>query len=121
MPPASSRSSLIASWASSRACAISWAALAGSVSSRASARPEREGDGDQALLRAVVEVALDPPALRVGGVDDALPRVAQVVHALAQRARALVFGGLTREADLAHHSLQRIRAADRLPSHSGVV
>ncbi|HTE63610.1 MAG TPA: hypothetical protein VK631_24855, partial [Solirubrobacteraceae bacterium] len=32
--------------------------------------PERDGHRDQPLLRAVVEVALDPPALGVGGGDD---------------------------------------------------
>ena len=53
---------------------------------------EREGHGDHPLLGAVMEVALDPPALGVGGVDDALPGAAQVVHAGAQRARSPLFG-----------------------------
>ena len=63
---------------------------------------ERHGDRDEPLLRAVVEVALDPPALGVGGGDDALARVAQVIHADAQRARAPLLGGLAGEEHLAH-------------------
>ena len=38
------------------------------------AHPERE----QPLLRAVVEVALQPPALLVAGADDPRPRIAQL-------------------------------------------
>ena len=94
MPRASSRSSLIASCASSRAWAISGAALAGSLASRDSASPSISDEGDQALLRAVVQVALDPPALGVRGRDDALPRAVQVVHAFAQGARTSRFSGL---------------------------
>jgi hypothetical protein len=36
---------------------------------------ERHSDADQALLRTVVQVTLDPPPLGIGGSDDALPRV----------------------------------------------
>ena len=64
--------------------------------------PERDGHGDHPLLSPVVQVALDPPALGVGGRDDPLPGVAEVVHALAQRACAPMLGRLAREADLAH-------------------
>ena len=32
--------------------------------------PQLQRDGDEALLRAVVEVALEPPALGVPGLDD---------------------------------------------------
>jgi hypothetical protein len=39
-----------------------------------------ERQGDEALLRAIVEVALDPPALRVRRLDDAGARVAEVRH-----------------------------------------
>ena len=53
-------------------------------------------------MRAVVEVALDPAALGVGGGDDPVPGVAEVVHALAQRARPSLLGGLAREEDLPH-------------------
>ena len=71
--------------------------------------PERERQRDQPLLGAVVEVALDPPALGVGGVDDPLARVAQDVDAIAQRARTLALGRLAGEQDrLAHRTLQRI-------------
>jgi hypothetical protein len=83
--------------------------------------PQDQCEGDQALLRAVVEVALDPPALRVGGVDDALPGVAQVIDALAQSPRALVIGGLSREADLTHLKCSVAAHADRPRFHSGVV
>ena len=81
MPRAISRSSLTASWASSRAWAIRRRAPAGSLASRASATPSVRATRDHPLLRAVMEVALDPPALGVGSVDDALPRAVQVVHA----------------------------------------
>ena len=40
--------------------------------------PQLKGDGDEPLLRAVVEVALQPPPLRVAGGDDALARGAQL-------------------------------------------
>ena len=80
--------------------------------------PEREGHGDETLLGAVVEIALDPPALGVGGVDDALPRVAQVVHALAQRARTPVIGGLAGEAHRVHR-IPSLSAGDA--RYSGVV
>jgi hypothetical protein len=42
---------------------------------------------DEPLLRAVVEVALDPPALGVGRGDDPLPRGAQIVDAVPQHPR----------------------------------
>ena len=40
--------------------------------------PELERDGDEPLLRAVVEVALQPPPLRVARGDEALARGAQL-------------------------------------------
>ena len=40
--------------------------------------PQLERDGDEPLLRAVVEVALQPPPFRVAGGDDALARGAQL-------------------------------------------
>jgi hypothetical protein len=43
-------------------------------------------------------------ALGVGGRDDALPGVAQVVDALTQDARTSRFSGLAREADRLHLS-----------------
>ena len=46
--------------------------------------PEREGHGDEPLLGAVVEIALDAPALLVRGGEDALPGVAQIVDPRAQ-------------------------------------
>ena len=63
---------------------------------------ERERHGDHPLLGAVVEVALDLPALGVGGGDDALAGAAQVVDAHAQGARSPLFVRLAWEPDLAH-------------------
>ena len=53
---------------------------------------ERDGDGDHALLRAIVQVPLDPAPLGVGGVDDPLLRGAQPVHALPEHARPPLLG-----------------------------
>ena len=64
--------------------------------------PEHHRQGDQALLRTVVQIALDALALGVGGGDDALPGVAQVVDALAQGARTSRFCGFARETDRFH-------------------
>ena len=64
--------------------------------------PERDGDGDHPLLGAVVQVALDPPALGVGRFEDALTGVAQVVDAVAQGPRADLLAGFAWEADLGH-------------------
>ena len=71
-------------WASSRSSSIAYADSATASSSvwpPATPRPElvlrvaqREPDRDQPLLRAVVQVALDPPALGVAGGDDPRPR-----------------------------------------------
>ena len=76
---------------------------------------QRERHGNQALLGAVVEVALDAPALGVGGVDDAPPRVPQVMHALAQRTRAAALRRLAREADL-RHRLSSVCEAPHVPT-----
>ena len=63
---------------------------------------QRQGHADQALLGAVVQIALDAPPLLVGRGDDPLPGVAQVVDAVAQGARATGVARLAREADLLH-------------------
>ena len=99
MPRASSRSSLTGELGllarlrdqPARAGGIGLQALLG--------EPEGERHADQPLLGAVVQVALDAPALLVGGGDDALAGVAQVVDALAQRARPAQLGRLAGEAD----------------------
>ena len=49
--------------------------------------PEREREGDETLLRAVVEVALEAPALRVAGLDDARTRREQLLARLGVRQR----------------------------------
>ena len=46
--------------------------------------PERERERDEPLLRAVVEVALQPAALLVRGLDDPRARGAQLLDAGAQ-------------------------------------
>ena len=46
--------------------------------------PQVEREADELLLGAVVEVALDPPARVVGGLDDPQPRDPQLLHAGAQ-------------------------------------
>ena len=56
----------------------------GSSSSRLRGEPQRERERDEALLRAVVEVALDPPARGVAGLDEPRARRAQ----LLERARS---------------------------------
>ena len=53
--------------------------------------PDRQGDGHEPLLRAVVQVALEPPALRVGRGDDPRLRGGEPLDARGQhrvRARA---------------------------------
>ena len=46
--------------------------------------PQVQRERDELLLGAVVEVALDPPARVVGGLDDPQPRHPQLLHAGAQ-------------------------------------
>ena len=46
--------------------------------------PQRHGEGDQALLDAVVQVALDAAPLGLEGVDQSGPRPAQVGHGRGQ-------------------------------------
>src|SRR5512133_990287 len=84
---------------SDQACCARWIAREPRLG-----EPEHHRQGDQALLRAVVQITLDALALGVGGRDDALPRVAQVVDPLAQDARTSRFSGLAREADRLHLS-----------------
>jgi hypothetical protein len=55
-------------------------------------------------LRAVVQVALDAPALLVRRGDDALAGAAQVLDALAQRAGTPLLGRLAGEAHGVHRS-----------------
>ncbi|MGZ6574593.1 MAG: hypothetical protein ACXVHB_19580 [Solirubrobacteraceae bacterium] len=51
-----------------------------------------------------MQITLDALALGVGGRDNALPGVAQVVDPLAQDARTPRFSELAREADRLHLS-----------------
>ena len=46
--------------------------------------PQVEREADELLLGAVVQVALDPPARVVGGLDDPQPRDPQLLHPRAQ-------------------------------------
>ena len=78
MPRASSRSSAsaVASRAeSSSICRVLQARLE---------HPQVERERDELLLRAVVEVALDPPPRRVARLDDPQPRDPQLLHARLQ-------------------------------------
>ena len=77
MPCASARSSSSAARISSRA-----RTTARTVAGRAL---QRHREGDQALLRAVVEVALEAPALGIANLDDARARGRQLAQARAQR------------------------------------
>ena len=82
MPRASSRSSL-----SATASLEASSSTSGSASLAAHARLEQaqvEREADELLLGAVVEVALEPAARGVGGLDDAHARDAQLLHARAQ-------------------------------------
>ena len=47
-------------------------------------RAHRQSERDKPLLRPVVQIALDPPALGVGGVHQARPRTPQLFQAQAQ-------------------------------------
>ena len=71
MPRASARSSASASTASASASASSSSSAAPPSASSAAGELEREPDPEQVLLGAVVEVALEPAALGVAGLDDA--------------------------------------------------
>ena len=78
MPRASSRSSPVAAARSAIASSSSSAASAGSSRRLAARQPQRQRQADEPLLRAVVQVALEPRAGRVGGVDDPRARRAQL-------------------------------------------
>ena len=65
------------------------------------------------LLRAVVEVALDPTPLGVGGLDDAGPRCAELVGLAADLVERLLERGVElhvvqREPDLARELGERL-------------
>ena len=80
-PRASSRSSSTATWSSSTASASSRVELGvGAAAEPALRAPELERERDEALLRAVVDVALDPAALVVGGRDDARARLLHLLE-----------------------------------------
>ena len=77
MPRASSRSSSRLVWSSS--CA--WSSRSASSAVRALARrPQQQGERHEPRLRAVVQVALEPPALGVAGLHDPRPRRPQLLH-----------------------------------------
>ena len=69
MPRTRSRISLSAALASSWAAATSAVPASGSLVELLAGRAEVGGQGDEPLLGAVVEVALDAPALGLGAVD----------------------------------------------------
>ena len=96
MPCASSRSSWMVSCTSSRQLVEHLVARGRVVGDDVAGQAEVDGQGDQVLLGAVVEVALDPAPLGVAAGDDPGPRLAQVVGLLAQ----LVERGLERGVEL---------------------
>ena len=77
MPRASSRSSA-SDRASSSLAVVTSSSADGSSRIRFCEEPQLQRDRDQALLRAVVQVALEPPALGVAGRDDPLARGLQL-------------------------------------------
>ena len=81
MPCASSRSSAIAC-AQLRVGLVEPATTSGSTpaASLRADKAQREREPDEPLLGAVVEVALEPPALGVAGLDDAGARRAQLLE-----------------------------------------
>ena len=74
MPRASSRSSASASRAPRPALASAARAAAGSPVEPRLDQPQAQGERHEPLLRPVVQVALQAPALGVAGLDDARPR-----------------------------------------------
>ena len=83
MPRASSRSS--ARLVCSSSCArSSSAASSASPSARVARRAQQQRERDEPRLRAVVQVALEPPALGVAGLDEPRARGAQLLQARAQ-------------------------------------
>ena len=82
MPRASSRSSASAVASRSDSSSISGAAVR--VLHARLEHPQLERERHELLLRAVVQVALDPPARGVAGLHDPQPRHAQLLHARLQ-------------------------------------
>ena len=74
--------------------------------------PQREREHHEPLLRAVVEVALEPPALGVAGLDGPRPRRAQLLEPRPRlRLQALV---VEREPGRRAHVLEQPRIVEQL-------
>ena len=86
MPRISSRNSTSACFASPCASSTS---RAGGAGPRSAGEAERHRQRDQPLLGAVVQVALDPAALGVGGVD----QPARLSSSVSTRAIGVAVGG----------------------------
>ena len=84
-PCASSRRSATAAWSSSSARSSSASSSGSAAAELAAGEPIAERERDQALLRAVVQVALESAALGVGGRDDARARRPQLRQVGAPR------------------------------------
>ena len=80
MPRASSRSSAVACSSSAVASSSSFAGLGGVLLQPRAGQLQVQGECQQPLLGAVVEVALDSSALPVAGLDDARARGAQLLE-----------------------------------------
>ena len=116
MPRASSRRSSMAPWSSSATSAEPVAQLGRrAVGGRRLARLlEGDRDGDEPLLRAVVEVAFDPPPLLLGRDREPGPRRPDLLELRLERGvQPLV---LDRQAQHRHHRAdeRRILAQDRV-------
>ena len=131
MPRARSRSSSMASRASFAGPAHQLLALRVAPALRlALGQPQGQRERHQPLLRTVVEVALQAPALGVGRLDHARPRAAQLVHLGVQRgvevraqqqlgvlrveARAPVDGAHAQEGGHQAHGHQQQRLGERV-------
>ena len=77
-------SSSIASFASRCASSITGGRLRRQVGEGGPGQAEVHGEGDQPLLGAVVQVALDPPPFGVGGVEHAGPALGEVLDPARQ-------------------------------------
>ena len=88
--------------------------------------PQVQGERDELLLGAVVEVALDPPAGVVGGLDDPQPRDPQLLHPRAQLGlQALVVdrqrGGARGRGDELGRGVELGVVDDRRQAHAAAV
>ena len=124
MPRANSRSSASATASFSPI----WSTVPGQAGVRQPRleHPQVQGERDELLLGTVVQVALDPPAGVVGGLDDPQPRDPQLLHPGAQLGlQALVVdrqrGGARRRGDELGRGVELGVVDDRRQPHAAAV